>query len=363
MREFILNWFATLPYVGVYLQNKYIISLLILVFFAVAAKLLLFLFSKYLEAFATRTKTKFDDMLFEHTKRPLFYLLLAYGVKLALLNLGINGVVSKIVNSIMAVVFLYALLQGIDIVIETWAIAFSKKTKTKADDVLLPLFQKITKVLFVVIGLMWVLKIWSIDITPYLAGVGISGIILGLALQDSLKNVFGGISLLLDKTYRVGDKIQLESGEVGTIHDIGLRSTKLVNFDNEVMYVPNGYLANSRLLNYTHPDPKVRTRVFFAVEYGSDVDKVRSTVMKVLAGMEGVLKDPAPNVQFIEMGDFSLKFRANFWVETWSIAYDKKLEATEKIYNALNRAKIGIPFPTHTVYLRENSGKTGNRKG
>lgn len=352
MSQVILDWVNSLV-VGTTLDNKYLVSLLIVAAVAVLGKLVLFIFSQYLEIFASKTKNKFDDLVFHHTKKPLLYLLIAYGIKLALLNLGINGAVDKIINSIMAAVFLFAILRGIDIVVETWAITFSKRTKTKVDDVLLPLLHKVTKVLFVVIGLMWILKIWQIDITPYLAGVGISGIVLGLALQDSLKNIFGGISLLLDKTYQVGDKVQLESGEVGTIYDIGLRSTKIVNFDNEVMYIPNGYLANSRVLNYARPDPKVRTNVAFSVEYGSDVEKVRKTVMKIITEMDGIMTDPAPSIQFIEMGDFALKFKAYFWVEKWSGAYAKKLEATEKIYNGLGKAKIGIPFPTQTVYLKK----------
>ena len=64
------------------------------------------------------------------------------------------------------------------------------------------------------------------------------------------------------------------------------------------------------------------------------------------------MADPAPSIQFIEMGDFALKFKAYFWVEKWGEAYNKKLEATQKIYNALSKAKIGIPFPTQTVYLK-----------
>lgn len=347
-----LEWINSLA-VGTVFENKYLLSLFIVVVFALLGKLVLFIFSQYLERFAAKTKNKFDDMIFEHTKKPLFYLVIAYGIKVALLNLEINVVIDKIINSVMAVVFLYAILRGIDIAIETWAITFSKKTKTKIDDVLLPLFHKVTKVLFLIIGLLWVLRIWHIDITPYLAGVGISGIVLGLALQDSLKNVFGGVSLLLDKTYEVGDKIRLESGEVGTIHDIGLRSTKIITFDNEAIYVPNGYLANSRVMNYTRPDPSVRMHVLFGVEYGTDVEKVRKLVLPILKEMKGVLKEPGPSVHFTEMGDFALKFKANFWVEKWNIAYDKKIEATEKIYNALNKAGIGIPFPTQTVYFKK----------
>jgi len=348
-----IEWLNSVA-VGTVFENKYLLSLLIITIFAVLGKLLLSIFSQYLERFASKTKNKIDDMVFHNIKGPLFLVLLGYGVKLALLNLQVNGTVAKMIDSVMAVVFLYAILKGIDIAVETWAITFSKKTKSNLDDVLLPLLHKITKVLFVMVGFLWVLKIWDIDIAPYLAGVGISGIVLGLALQDSLKNVFGGISLLLDKTYQVGDKVQLESGEVGTIHDIGLRSTKMVNFDNEVVYIPNGYLANSRVLNYTRPDPKVRSHVLFGVEYGSDVDKVRKIVLAALKEIDGIMAEPAPTVQFIEMGDFALKFRANFWVERWSVSYDKKLEATEKIYNALRKAKISIPFPTQTVYLKEN---------
>jgi len=348
----LLNWFNGIS-AGTVFENKYLGSVLIVITAAALGKIAMFIFRQYLEKFAAKTKNKFDDMIFEHTKKPLLYLLIAYGIKLALLNLGINGAVDKLINSIMAAVFLYTILRGIDIVVETWAITFSKKTKTQIDDVLLPLLHKVTKVLFLLIGLLWVLKIWQIDITPYLAGVGISGIVLGLALQDSLKNIFGGVTLLLDKTYQLGDKVKLESGEIGTIHDIGLRSTKMITVDNEMVYVPNGYLANSRVTNFARPDPKVRTSVLFGVEYGTDVEKVRKLVLKILTEMEGVLKDPAPSVQFTDMGDFALHFKANFWVEKWSQSYDRKLEATEKIYNALNKAKIGIPFPTQTVYYKK----------
>ena len=216
------------------------------------------------------------------TPKTAVFLLVVYGIKLSILNLSASVVLGKVVDSAMAAVFLYCILKTIDIVVETWAVTFSKKTKTNVDDVLLPLLHKVTKVVFLVVGLLWVLRVWGIDITPYLAGVGISGVVLGLALQDSLKNVFGGISLLLDKTYQVGDKIKLESGEIGTIHDIGLRSTKIVTYDNEAFFVPNGYLANSRVMNYTKPDSTVRMHVLFGAEYGTDVKKVKKLVLEIL---------------------------------------------------------------------------------
>ncbi len=352
MKEYILQLLGTFPG-GEYLQNKFIFAALIFLFFILLAKVILFVFSRYLEKIAARTKTTIDDTIFNNTKKPLFYFVLAYGLKVSLLHLEIDGTVTKLVNSVMALVFLFVLLRVVDVLIETWGANFATKTKTRVDEVLLPLIQKVVKVVFVLIGFIWVLDIWQIDITPYLAGVGISGLVLGLALQDSLKNVFGGITLLLDKTYQIGDKIKLEDGTTGTIYDIGLRSTKMTTFDNEVVYVPNGYLANSRVVNYTRPDPKVRVKVEFTVEYGSNVEKVQKTVLKVLSAMDEVMKDPAPQVTFMAMGDFALKFRATFFVDHWNKEFPKKIEATENIYNGLNKAKIGIPFPTHTVYLKK----------
>jgi small-conductance mechanosensitive channel len=350
--DILFNFVGKLPY-GDFLQSKWIFALLILVCSAVIAWALLFIFEKYLQQMAKKTKTEADDIIFERTKRPLFYLILAYGLKLALSHLEYNGVVSVLVNTLMAIVFVFIISRVVNVIIEIWGKEFAKRTKSSLDDVLLPMFHKAVNVIFVIIGIMWVLKIWSINIGPYLAGAGILGVVIGFGLQDSLKNIFGGVTLLLDKTYKIGDKVKLESGEVGTILDIGLRSTKMRTYDNEVIYIPNGYLANSRVQNYTRPSPKVRTGVDFGVVYGSNVAQVRSLIVKTITSLEGVLPEPAPSIQFLSMGDFALQFKAYFWVEKWDQAYDKKLEATEAIYNALNKAKIGIPFPTSTVYLKK----------
>ncbi len=352
IREQVLQWLSTFSF-GNYFQNEYLFSLVVILFFAIAAKLLLFVFNMYLQTFAAKTKTKVDDLIFENTKRPLFYLVFMYGLKIAALHLGFMGVTTKIVHSVMAALFLLIIMRVIDVLIETWGVTIAKKTKTKVDEVLLPLLHKIGRAIYLIIAFLWILKIWDIDITPYLAGVGISGLVLGFALQDTLKNVFGGMSLLMDKTYQIGDKVKLESGEVGIIHDIGLRSTKLVTYDNEALYIPNGYLANSRVLNYTRPTPAVKVTILFGVEYGTEAENVRRVVLGVISKMNDVQKDPAPVVQFLEMGDFALKFRAQFWVDHWDKAFLKKLEATEKIYDGLNKAKIAIPFPTQTIYLKK----------
>ncbi len=352
IKEMMIDWFGRIPY-GSYFLNEYVISFFILLGAIVGALILLFIFEKYLEKVAKKTKTEVDDLIFGKTKKPLFYLIVVYGLKLSLGYLEIDGTVTKIVGSLMALVFVFILIRTVNVVIDVWGEAFAKRTKSRIDDVILPLFHKGVKVVFVIVAFIWVLDIWQIDVTPYLAGAGILGLVLGFALQDSLKNIFGGVTLALDKTFQIGDKVKLESGELGVIKDIGLRSTKVRTYDNELIYVPNGQLANSRVLNYTRPTAKIRVNVNFGVVYGTKIKKVRKVVLEAMKKMKEILDDPAPEVHFLEMANFSLNFVARFWIEKWEESYLKKLEATEKIYDSLNKAKIEIAFPTQTVYVKK----------
>ena len=336
-----------------FLENSYLAALFILVVTGILGWLVLFIFSKYLKKFASKTETELDDMIFEKTKHPIFYLILAGGLKLSLSYLGVNGGISIAVNIIMAMVFVFVLMRAVDVVINIWGSVIAAKTETKLDEVLLPLLHKFSKVIFFVVAVMWILSILGIDITPYLAGVGISGVVLGLALQSSLKNVFGGVALIIDGAIKVGDKIRLESGEVGEIIDVGLRSTKIRTYDNEELTVPNGYLADSKVQNYTKPNQKMRVWVAFGVEYGVDSKKVASLLEKELSKMDGIMDTPKPHVDFLGMGDSALDMKAYFWVNSWKKAYSKKLEATKLIYDTLNKNKIGIPYPTQTVILEK----------
>lgn len=331
-----LEWYQRIPYI----QNKLLGSLVLVVLAIIVSQILLLVFSLYLKSIAKKTKTEIDDLLVQYINKPVFYFVLVYGMKLALLNLGINGPITLLMNSLMAMVFVFILMRVSDVFIEGWGRSVSSKTRVRVDQVLLPLFHKIVKVSFVIIALLWVLRIWGVDITPYLAGVGISGLVLGLALQDSLKNIFGGISLLLDKTYAVGDKIKLQTGDVGTIVDIGLRSTKIITFDNEIIFVPNGYLANSLIRNYAGPQKRIRVRVEFTVVEG-DVKKIKTLILDAVKKMQDVLKDPVPEVNLLQIGS-GLEFRVAFWVMGWENEFSKKEEATLRIYETLLEAKVKL---------------------
>ena len=135
--------------------------------------------------------------------------------------------------------------------------------------------------------------------------------------------------------------------------DIGLRTTLMRTYDNEVISLPNSQLANARVKNYTQPDSTIRVGVNFSVAYGSDIPRVKQVVLDAISQLDDILKEPGPQVLFLNMGDFTLDMTARVWVANFGDQFGKKLEMTELIYKTLNESGIEIPFPTRTVYMKQ----------
>jgi len=303
---------------------------------------------------AKKTKTKVDDLVVRRLSSIVFYVIVAVGAEWGLRNFELQtSVLNSVVDSLLILIIAWFILRVVSDLSRHWLLEWAAKTDSTADDRLIPLIEKIVKAVIIILAVIFLFSAWNVDISPLLATAGIAGIAISFAVKDSLSNILGGLQLVLDRTFKVGDKIELESGEMGVVLDIGLRSTKLRTFDNEIIFIPNGSLANAKIKNFTVPDLSVRVNVEFGVEYGADPEKVRGTVLKAMEGIDGVCPEPAPVVQFLKMSDFSLDFIARVWVNSYAQAFSMKLAVTEAVYNALNQAGIGIPFPTRTVYTKQ----------
>jgi len=337
----------------VIMGNIYLEFLFILVVSLIVAFIAKFILTQVLKPMAKKTKTKVDDLIIKSVSSILFYIILALGFKIGFETFKFETDVYKsLVDTFLIFLVAIALIRIINNMSKHWIRDWAKKTKSTADDRLIPLVEKIMKAVVIILAFIFVFDAWNIDISPLLATAGIAGLAIGFAVKDSLANIMGGLQLVLDKTFKVGDKVQIESGEMGVILDIGLRSTKLKTYDNEVIYIPNGQLANARIKNFTVPDLSIRVNVEFGVVYGSDPEKVRQVVFEALKKTESVLDEPEPVVQFLKMSDFSLDFIARVWVKDYTEAFGMKVKVTDVIYNTLNEAGIGIPFPTRTIFTK-----------
>ena len=301
-----------------------------------------------------KTQTAVDDIVIKAVKSLVTYSIPVVGLMVALTPLAIQTPVpQRILFSLLTVLMMHSaigLVQDLSAWLEkVWV----DRTESTLDDGLLPLFRKAVKTVIVILGVLLILGQWKVEVGPLLGALGIGGLAIGLALNSSLSNIFGGIQLILDRSINVGDKITLDSGDTGVVLDIGLRSTKIRTYDNEVISLPNSVMSNARVKNYTKPDVTIRVSVDFGVAYGSDVARVKQIVSDAISKLDDIMEEPAPQVLFLNMSDFSLDMCARVWVDNYDGQFGKKLEMTELVYNTLIENDIEIPFPTRTVYMRQ----------
>ena len=340
-----------------YIAHDYLRFVVVLLGGFFVLRLFTFILEKLVLKLTVKTKTKLDDLLVKKLSKPLTFLVLMIVLRVALneLVLGekIGDILNKIVFSLIIICIFIVVYSVFFLVINTGWKKLNKEQNKGKNQGIFHLLEGTLKVVFVIVIFLIILQFWGVAIGPLLAGIGIGGIAIAFALQSSLANIFGGISIILDDSVRVGDLVNLADGVSGKILKIGLRSTKIMTFDNEVIIVPNGKLADSNIHNIAKPEPKSRVVIPFGVAYGSDVEKVKKIVLQEIKKIIGFVNAPEPIVRFLKMADSGLDFKAYFFVDTFENRFNAIDEANTRIYNALNKAKISIPFPQVDVHMKK----------
>ncbi len=193
-------------------------------------------------------------------------------------------------------------------------------------------------------------QIPGIEITSFLAGLGIVGFTIGFALQDIARNFIAGLLLLLRQPFSVGDAVEL-AGHAGSVTEITMRDTVIKSWDGVMEIIPNLDVYTNPIVNYSE-HPLRRRTVMIGLGYGADVDRAKSILLEAIASTEGVLAEPAPELITEELGDSTLNMAARFWVnqETHSLL-GVHSAVVEAINAAAEREGIDMPFPTQVVKL------------
>jgi len=341
-----------------YIPNDYFRAGAIFLGLLIILRILAFIAERTILKLVQKTKTDVDDIFIKKASMPITLLVTLICLKIALNEIELDLIwvepISKIIYSLLIIlvaVIIYIIFEVI--VFHLWKKAI-KRANAKTIESLSSVLRGILKTIIIIITILYILSAWGVEVTPILAGLGIAGIAISLALQPTLSNVFSGISMILDDSIRVGDLVYLDGGLKGKIHSIGLRSTKIITFDNELVIVPNSKLAESNIQNIALPEPKSRVVIEFGVAYGVDIEKVKEIILKEIHSIKIACKDPEPVVRFIEMAESALNFKAYFYVENFENRWVAIDEANTKVYNALRKNKIEIPFKQLDVHLRKD---------
>ena len=220
---------------------------------------------------------------------------------------------------------------------------------------LIPLVEKLVSIFLVGTALIITLKHFNYDVLSLVTALGIGSLAIGMAAKDTLANMISGFTLMLDRPFRIGDRIQLTTGLWGDVMDIGLRSTKIKTPDHTYLIIPNSDLCNSTVVNLAFPDTRGKGRINVGVGYGSDVEKVKRILAETALEVPDVLKEPGPEAFFTAFGDFSLNMSLFFWVNDYSQVFAVTDKVNSRLIIRLQENGIVIPYPIRTVQLEKDA--------
>lgn len=232
---------------------------------------------------------------------------------------------------------------------------FSKKQliKVKLDQTISGFLSRLFFLIILIMGVMLALSVLQLTgtVTSILAGLGILGLALGFAFQDTAANFMSGIYITFQQPYAIGDVIETTNGVMGNVVDIDLRVTKVQTFDGPVVHVPNRYLFQEDLINYTESGRR-RLRVDCGISYGDDLEKVEKIAIEACSDVPGKIPDEEVTLFWTGFGDSSINFSVNIWLDysrenrAWIGA---KNQAIKNLKKAFDDNDIMIPFPIRTL--------------
>ncbi len=354
------------------LWGNFIYSLAVVLLAFILQILLRWIIYQTKKRLTSKTETDVDDKILEtigkNSKKILFFLGLYFilQVNTEFFSPEILGILDGVFYVILFLVVFSLIFFVSDVLVNWYLEILAKRSDSKVFQEFGPLIQRLIKALVLLVGLTILFDHFAIDVKGIIVSLGVGSLALAFAAQDTLANMIAGFVIMIDRPFRKGDRIKLESGEVGDVYDIGLRSIKIIDFENTIHIIPNKEIANRKVINYSYPDAKIRVKINVGVAYGTDIQQVKEILIGTYRNHAEILEDPEPKAYFINMGDSSLDFMVVGRVESYTDQWRVSEELRTAIYNNLVEAGIDIPFPQRTLHVSDDTldklNKTVNRE-
>ena len=330
-------------------------ALLILTFFWMLSHLLVLILNKWGRRLASFTATDLDDRILQRIIPHVSRLLIMLGIYLSIRSLPLHERLFTILSGLLficLVVIVGSLIyHAIDELLKWYVAGRQDVAGSVMSRQLVPIAEKIISLMLMGTALIVILKHFNYDIFSLVTALGVGSLAVGMAAKDTLAHMISGFTLMLDRPFRIGDRIQLAGGQVGDVLDIGLRSTKIKTLDNQQLIIPNSDLCNTILTNQAFPDARAKGRINVGVAYGSDVERVKQLLMATALEVEAVLQDPAPEAYFVSFGDSALSMALFFWVDEYANLFAVTDRINTQIIRCFRENNIEIPYPTRTVIM------------
>ena len=330
------------------------VGILILSF--VVVKMLYWIFSNVIRRLTSKTKTNLDDVLIDKLEKPLTYLVLILGYWISIHYLVFKEEVELVLENaayfLLVIDFTAILSRIVDALITEIIMPISEKSDSSFDNQLIPVIQKGVRSIIWILGIIIGLDNIGFDITAMIAGLGIGGLALALAAQDSVKNIFAGIMIFLDKPFRIKDRIQVD-GFDGIVEEVGLRSTRLRTLEGRIVTIPNSRFTDNSVTNVTS-QPTLKVKLNLGLTYDTDevqMQKAIDILEDIVKNQEAITDDYAAG--FNGFGDFSLNILFIYYLKPDSHWLDTQTLVNKEILRRFNKEGLEFAFPTQTILKKD----------
>jgi MscS family membrane protein len=331
------------------------ISILIILGAIIIVKLLSLLGKKVIKPFVTGTDNHLDDVIFYSLEAPVKFAIILLGIWIAIHRLVYPDSFVKVVDNA------YSILIVLDI---TWffgrlfssllQVYWGKQSNGQANK-MMPIIKRTILVIVWLIGIVMALSNVGVNISALLGTLGIGGIAFALAAQDTVKNVFGAFTILTDKPFSIGDTIRVDSYE-GTVVDVGVRSTKIMNYDKRIITFPNYKITDTSIVNISS-EPMRRVVLNLGLTYDTTSEKMKEALellKSIPKRVENVSSNPSDIVAvFTEYSDSALVIMYIYFIEKQGDILGVTSNMNMEILAAFNKAGLNLAFPTRTVYIQK----------
>lgn len=310
------------------------------------------------KALISRTQTTLDDALLEVALGPAHWLLLVLAAQYAVERLEFLGAFytfdfANIYFVAYFTIFFLSAWRAISTLSAWYQRKISDTQRTQLGKQLVPFVSRVALILLTLLGGIILLDHFNIEVSGLVATLGIGSLAIALAAQAALADTISGFVIMIDRPYRIGDRIEiLELDTWGDVTDIGLRSTRIRTRDNRMAVVPNSVIAKSLVVNHSYPDDKYRLQTELGIAYGTDLEMARGIMIKAVEKVDGVLNDRPVEALFLHFGESALMFRVRWWLDSFVDTRRMFDRVNTALYKALEDAKIEMPNPQRDVNFK-----------
>jgi MscS family membrane protein len=330
--------------------KEWIIALAIIVIAVAVNKLIALLNKHVLKKLAAKSKHRVDDILLDSSEKPVMFGIILFAIWIAAERLNMAAKMHEIIEKAYHILIVINITWFVSQFVASLIAEYGERINSR----LLPLIKRTFLIIIWTIGIVTALHNIGVEIASILGVLGVGGVSIALAAQDTLKNIFSGITIVTDAPFRIGDIIQFDSYE-GVVQDIGLRSTRILTYEQRIISVPNYKLMDASVINVS-AEPSRRVVIKLGLTYDTTPQKMQEAIaiLKKTPGAVNEIEEDTVAV-FSEFGDFALIITYIYYIKKNLDIRESTSKVNFEILNEFNNAGLNFAFPTQTIhYYTEN---------